>query len=407
MEILCVSNGHGEDQVAARICVALESHGVSAMALPLVGVGHAYRKPQIPVLEEAIQAMPSGGFVRMDGRNLWRDLREGLVRLTWKQIQVIWRWSRTAKAEKRLVLAVGDVVPLLFAWLPTLAGGCDFAFMATAKSEYYWRDRHGRLPRIPQPWGGSFFHPLELSLVGSRHCRCFLVRDRLTADHLGEMGLPALYLGNPMMDGLEPRGLDFGIREHEWAIALLPGSRAPEAYDNWVNLLTCAEIAQAHLPATVHFLAAMAPTLDPKILTQILQQRGWRAVSEDSPGIFMHQKGRLHLVTQGFSDCLHQSHLGLATAGTATEQLVGLGKPVIAIAGSGPQFTAQFAQDQSRLLGCSLTLIHKPAQIAQVIERIREDPDYVQLAMSNGRERMGEPGAAERIAKHLVQMLQG
>ncbi|AKV71223.1 hypothetical protein VL20_6511 [Microcystis panniformis FACHB-1757] len=43
-------------------------------------------------------------------------------------------------------------------------------------------------------------------------------------------------------------------------------------------------------------------------------------------------------------------------AGTATEQLVGLGKPAITIAGSGPQFTPHFAKLQQRLLGCSILL---------------------------------------------------
>jgi len=38
-------------------------------------------------------------------------------------------------------------------------------------------------------------------------------------------------------------------------------------------------------------------------------------------------------------------------AGTATEQFVGLGKPAIAIPGIGPQFTAAFAEAQSRHLG--------------------------------------------------------
>jgi uncharacterized protein (TIGR03492 family) len=65
VEILCISNGHGEDIIAARICIELEKLGFSAIALPLVGVGHAYTKSNIPIVEKFTQAMPSGGFVRM------------------------------------------------------------------------------------------------------------------------------------------------------------------------------------------------------------------------------------------------------------------------------------------------------------------------------------------------------
>jgi len=38
-------------------------------------------------------------------------------------------------------------------------------------------------------------------------------------------------------------------------------------------------------------------------------------------------------------------------AGTAAEQAIGLGIPVIQIEGKGPQFTKTFAEAQRRLLG--------------------------------------------------------
>ncbi|MCX5934931.1 MAG: hypothetical protein NTU99_09135, partial [Pseudanabaena sp. LacPavin_0818_WC45_MAG_42_6] len=133
MEILCISNGHGEDIIAARICIELEKLGFSAIALPLVGVGHAYTKANIPIVEKFTQAMPSGGFVRMDSRQLARDVKSGLVGLTRKQLGFVWNWSRENRRNKRLILAVGDIVPLLFAWLPSQFGGCNFAFVATAK----------------------------------------------------------------------------------------------------------------------------------------------------------------------------------------------------------------------------------------------------------------------------------
>jgi uncharacterized protein (TIGR03492 family) len=400
VEILCISNGHGEDQIAARICLECEKLGISSIALPLVGVGHAYRSPNIPIVESATQAMPSGGFVRMDGKHLIKDVRSGLLKLTWTQFQVAWQWSKK-KSQKRLILAVGDLVPLLFAWLPSLFGGCDFVFVATAKSEYFWRDRKHPLHGVKKPWGGSYFFPWERSLMSSRRCKAVFVRDKLTAEFLNQQfRLRVQYLGNPMMDGLEPKGLDFGVGTDEWAAAILPGSRPPEAYENWSGLLVSAQILARAIPHTVNFLVAIAPDLDIEILVQSLTQKGWLRLDDVT---FKVQNAKLKLIANGFNDCLHQCHLGLAMAGTATEQLVGLGKPVITIAGNGPQFTRQFAEDQARLLGCSINLVDRPAQIAEAITKILNDPDYFQLAVMNGEERMGVAGASERIAKYLAE----
>lgn len=400
MEILCISNGHGEDQIAARICIELEKLGVSVIALPLVGVGYAYRAANIPIVEEATQAMPSGGFVRMDGQHLWRDMRSGLASLSWRQLRVAWQWSRQDK-KQRLIFAVGDIVPLLFAWLPACFGGCDYAFIATAKSEYHWRDRKGKLPDVSEPWGGSVFYPWERTLMRSRHCRAAFVRDLLTAEELQKkFRLPVLYYGNPMMDGLEPKGLNLGVSEEEWTIALLPGSRAPEVYDNWVSLTIGAQIIVRSMTHKVSFLAAISDDLDMAKLTQVLQQKGWTKIDEVT---YKLQQSRLRLVTQGFGDCLHLCHLGLAMAGTATEQLVGLGKPVITVPGGGPQFTSKFAKEQAHLLGMSAILVDRPAQIGDAVTNLLNDPDYFQEAATNGRERMGEPGASKQIAQHLAE----
>ena len=401
MEILCISNGHGEDIIAARICIELEKLGFKAIALPLVGVGHAYAKANIPIVEQFTQAMPSGGFVRMDSRQLARDVKSGLVGLTRKQLGFVWKWSRDRRNGKRLILAVGDIVPLLFAWLPAKLGGCDFAFVATAKSEYYWRDRKVCLPDVKKPFGGSIFYPWERALMNSDRCKAIFVRDLLTAEILNrDFKLPAIYLGNSMMDGLEPKGIDFGIGKDEWVVAILTGSRSPEAYENWMTLMLCAQVVSRTIPHNVHFLVAIAPDLDLEIIGQSILQKGWLRLDETT---FKVQNARLILLKEGFGDCLHQCHLGLAMAGTATEQLVGLGKPVITIAGNGPQFTRKFAEEQADLLGCSINLIDKPAQVADVLHEILQDSDYFQEVVRNGEERMGQAGASERIAKYMAE----
>jgi uncharacterized protein (TIGR03492 family) len=402
MEVLCVSNGHGEDQVAVRVALELEKLGAKITALPMVGVGSAYQKANIEILTAGVQAMPSGGFVRMDSRQLAGDLRGGLLGLTRKQIGLVRAWSVKKTTQKRLVLAVGDIVPLLLAWLPTWMGGCDFSFIATAKSEYYWRDRGGKLFDRKAPWGGSVFYPWERWLISQKSCRNVYVRDRLTAEWLNQKFATGVqYLGNPMMDRLEPQNLDLDFNSDDWIVSIIPGSRAPEVFQNWDTLLQGSEILARHLPHPVHFLAAIASDLDLEKFKQILIQKGWTEISEHQ---FRHNSARLYLVNQSFSACLHLCHLGLAMAGTATEQLVGLGKPAITIAGTGPQFTRGFALDQARLLGLSVKLVDKPSQIGTVIEQMLQDPDYFQLVVENGYERMGLPGASKAIANSLFML---
>ncbi|MGQ9865957.1 MAG: lipid-A-disaccharide synthase-related protein [Pseudanabaenaceae cyanobacterium] len=393
-EILCLSNGHGEDEVGARLAVALQARGCTVQALPIVGQGDAYTKRAIACWAEFQHQPPSGGFARMGGQPLWADLRHGLIQATLKQVGAVRRFARRGG----WVVAVGDVVPLATAWW----GGGPYAFVATAKSEYYWRDEAGVLPGQRPPWGGSEFYPWERWWMGHRRCRAAFVRDRLTAQHLQQrFRLPVHGLGNPMMDDLPAGELPF--LGGEWVVVLLPGSRPPEAYRNWERLLLGVGFLLEAFPYPLRLVAALAPSLALEPLQATLQRVGWQAVDDLtyrwSGGTY------LHLVRDRFGPCLHACHFGLTAAGTATEQLVGLGKPAIALVGQGPQFNRAFALAQGRLLGPSLRVVTEPRAIAQAALAMLNDPDYFQMVMANGRERMGEPGATARIVDCLLQAM--
>ncbi len=88
------------------------------------------------------------------------------------------------------------------------------------------------------------------------------------------------------------------------------------------------------------------------------------------------------------------------------------GKPVIQIPGEGPQFTYQFAEAQTRLLGINAqTIGTKPAtpeilqQAARRVIETVQDSDYLAKCKENGPERFGPPGASERIARFLLTYL--
>jgi uncharacterized protein (TIGR03492 family) len=434
LQLLVLSNGHGEDIIAIRILQALlqQANPPNIFALPIVGEGHAYKQLDIPVIG-SVRTMPSGGFIYMDNRQLAKDVRGGLVQLTLSQIKAVRRWVNQQKklGIQQAILAVGDIVPLLFATF----SGANYAFVGTAKSEYYVRDESGLLSRQTkgakwENFSGSIYHPWERWLMSRRRCRAVFPRDSLTTEILKNWPIPACDLGNPMMDGLEPsfpteRFYTADVRQQEMSrpliVTLLPGSRAPEAYNNWQLILVALSALIAsfrerdsvfHTSGTVVFLGAIAPGLDCNILTQSLTTQGWRSHTEsplplpDSNILTFKQRNAYLVLTQNaYNDCLHLADFAIAMAGTATEQFIGLGKPAIAFPGDGPQYNPAFAEAQSRLLGPSLILVDQPGQVAQAVQSLFKNPDRLQLIADNGVLRMGKPGAARRIAECLSSSL--
>jgi uncharacterized protein (TIGR03492 family) len=406
MRLLCISNGHGEDTIAVRILQALQQQDdrLELAALPIVGEGNAYRRCGIAIAGVA-KPMPSGGFIYMDGRQFARDLRQGLLQLTWAQLQTVRQWAKQGGS----ILAVGDIVPLLFAWW----SGAPYLFVGTAKSEYHLRDEQGVLPR--STWFdrlesslSSVYLPWERSLMRHHRCKGVFPRDSLTAARLKRFNVPAFDLGNPMMDGLEPTGVDFGGVDFDSSLsltlALLPGSRMPEAYANWQTILQAVDKLLSAFPDRhLLFLAAIVPSLAIDPLQAVLEDEGWSRAAIGSPGdpvlLRVEKANASVILTSAFSDCLHQADLAIAMAGTATEQFVGLGKPAIVLPGEGPQFTPSFAEAQTRLLGISTILVETPAQVTETLRSLLEDAPRLQRIQQNGRHRMGEVGAAQRIAE--------
>jgi uncharacterized protein (TIGR03492 family) len=413
VKLLCLSNGHGEDAIAVRILQQLQRlpNPPQFAALPLVGDGIAYHQLENVTIAGPVQQMPSGGFIYMDGRQLLRDVQGGLLQLTHIQFKIIRNWAK----QGAFILAVGDIVPLLFARL----SGADYAFVGTAKSEYYLRDEQGPLSRQSwmqrwEGWSGSVYLPWERWLMSHPHCKAVFPRDRLTTETLLKWSIPAYDLGNPMMDDLQPQTPPISKSNETLTIALLPGSRPPEAYENWQRITEAVtELVEAfsggkdrQQPANLVFLAAIAPSLKNTPFGEGLSGLGWKKTGLQSDlEVEYTRKNATMILTQRFSDCLHQADLAIAMAGTATEQFVGLGKPAIALEGQGPQFTPRFAEAQSRLLGPSLILVKHPSDIPHTVRSLLSDQNRLKLIAENGQKRMGQPGAANRIAQCLMKQL--
>jgi uncharacterized protein (TIGR03492 family) len=400
MKLLVLSNGHGEDIIAVRIIEQLQNitNQLELTALPIVGQGYAYNKLNIP-LAGRVQQMPSGGFIYQGGSPLWQDLRGGLIQLTLEQLQLVRRWGSQGGS----ILAVGDIVPLFYAWWSKT----NYAFVGTAKSEYYLRDDTGWLTKTSwlEKKLGSVYLPWERWLMSRPACKAVFPRDSLTTKILQQWSIPAYDLGNPMMDGITTETKS--KNPDKLKILLLAGSRMPEALENWQQILTSvANIISTWQQKQVEFLAAIAPAFNLKPLIESAITQKWQINQETSQSITLVQNNsKLILSQKSYQNFLNQADIAIAMAGTATEQFVGLGKPAVIMPGDGPQFNYAFAEAQSRLLGCSIIMVESPEQVERAIAEVINNPQLLEQIALNGKQRLGEAGAAERIAQLLLGQL--
>lgn len=396
--ILFISNGHGEDnhtshviQTLRQLCPSLEM-----AAMPIVGEGKAYRSLDIPIIGPT-QTMPSGGFFYMKRLYLLKDFQSGLVGLTWRQLQAVLQYAPNCD----LIMATGDFISQTFAYLTKR----PFVSFISCLSALY----EGRLRLNPLLW-----HDLN-----SSRCLAVFTKDSHTAYDLQRQGLTkALLAGIPALDWLVPTGKDLHLKPDERAIALLPGSRMPEGARNFcLQLQLVVEIAKVMPESGLQFRAALIPSLMAQ-LDDIAKSQGWQLnqgiLTYSPPGSSAEESPLVEVrcYSDAFSDILCYSTLVIGMAGLAVEQAVAIGKPIIQIPGEGPQFTYQFAEAQTRLLGISAqTIGTKPAtpeilkQAAKRVVETLQDSDYLAKCKENGPERFGPPGASERIARFLLNSL--
>jgi uncharacterized protein (TIGR03492 family) len=403
--LLVLSNGHGEDLIALRVLQALHRRrpALQIAVLPLVGEGSAFAAAEAEGVLQRIgprRVLPSGGFSNQSLRGLLSDLWAGVLGLSWRQWRLVRRWGRSGDP----VLAVGDLLPLLLAW----ASGAPYGFIGTPKSDYTWASGPGRpgLPARVHRCKGSEWDPWEWALMQPGRCRLVALRDRLTARGLRRHGVAALAPGNPMMDALQPQTLPAALRERR-RLLLLGGSRMPEALGNLRRLLEALALLSPSEPLVL--LAPCGSRPAPQEWAPLLADLGYSPapLPEGLGAAAAWQRGPvLLLVGPGrFAAWAGCAELGLTAAGTATEQLVGLGIPALSLPGPGPQFKRGFAERQSRLLGGSVTVCRTPGQLARRLAVLLSSPQLRVDLGRIGRRRMGPAGGSEALAALLDQRL--
>jgi len=386
--ILLVSNGHGEAAIAGYIATAIDvkAPGTLVEHLPLVGKATDGAWP--PAVGPQTE-MPSGGLVTYgNARNMLSDIRAGLLGLSVRQFSFLCR-----QRKRDAVVAVGDVYCLalsLVARRPTV-------FVATAKSEFV----------APH---SSF----ECAIA--RRAAATFARDALTAQALQRRGVRAQWVGNLMMDGLaEPDTRALPVRADAVRFAVLPGSRrdAPDNARAAARRLRKIAAALADRGSRLQAFVSLAPSVPADEVEHALASEGLELERrETASGIVATATApasnlEVALVRGRFAELLAASDIVLGQAGTANEQAAGMGRPVIAASDPGipPQRVGWYRQRQQRLLGDALLVLpDDDGEFVRGVVQLLDDPTRIQRMAEAGRARMGDAGAAAKVAE-LVLML--
>ena len=395
--VLLLSNGHGEDLSGAKIAEALMARGIAVEALPLVGHGRPYRQAGVPVLGRTRECSTGGlGYTSLAGQ--LREIREG--QWTYLLGRLLW----LARHRKRFgrVLGVGDLLAVLGAWL----GGPGAAVYLVAYSSHY----EGRL-RLPWPCGALLRSPRIVQIWS---------RDALTAHQLSaQLGKPVVFAGNPFLDGVidaaHPSAQPPAQATHPGqSLALLPGSRMPEALHNLALMLQVV----SRLPSqNLRIQVALVSSLTAEAIEAMAAPLGWQL--DPSRSLLRRGPWQVELGWGQFAAILNRASLALASAGTASEQAVGLGKPVLQLCGRGPQFTAKFAEAQRRLLGPGVSCAAGKPGNAAVLQATADlaaqhlaglaDPEtgpaWRHQLVALGAERIGAPGGSAQIATAIMERI--
>lgn len=382
--ILMVSNGHGEDLIAANLVKEVlkkaKKEQINIGVLPIVGKGDHFQNLPVDIIGPQNE-LPSGGFARNSFINLLKDLRAGLLSSIYKQIKTL----KKSKNKYDLSVVVGDVYILL---LTGFFKGGNIIFLPTAKSEYI-----------------NSHYTVEKQIM-KKYADIVLPRDQKTKEDLVKHGVKADFFGNLMMDCFDIKKLDFNLEKNSIKIGILPGSRK-EVYQNMMDFINVIEKLERLKKVKYEFLTAVTGNFSVNKFRKKLLTLNWKVIKSANEHVRLKMQSKngysnVNIIYNGFGDVLDQAKLFMGMAGTANEQAAGMGKPVIIFPGTGAQFDYEFAADQKRLLGEGVKFVERNFKnVAYSIIELLEDDNEYQKRSEAGKKRMGDRGAIKKVSKLL------
>jgi uncharacterized protein (TIGR03492 family) len=216
-------------------------------------------------------------------------------------------------------------------------------------------------------------------------------RHSSLAQSLRQNGIDARAVGNVMMDTIPRSGFDAkALRTRPLAVTLLPGSR-----DQTVANFALQVEAILRLPEELRpdVFVALAAGIDPG---ELARHAGLTWDGTNFTGDLV-----VHAAQNALGDLVENSDVVLSQAGTATIQSLGLGRPVITFVRDGDRMK-RFT-DENRLFGESRLLVKADAgELSTMLAGLLSDDADRKRRGAIGRERIGGPGAIDKIVEELL-----
>jgi uncharacterized protein (TIGR03492 family) len=360
--LLIISNGIGEDSVGAELARRLPP-SIRAFAYPTLGSGAHYDGVCEIVGPRATLASAGSRVAR---GTIARDVRGGLLATVPPGLA----FMRRARSAYDRVLVIGDFIGV---------GGCFLTGIRNVTYVDVYKSGYGRPYLGIERW------------VIRQTCRTVFSRHPSLAESLRQSGVDARAVGNVMMDTIPRSGFDArSLRTRPLAVTLLPGSREATAENFALQVAALRKVPETLRPDV--FLA-LAGGVAPEALA-------------DASGLTWTGLGftgdlTVHAARGALGDLVENSDVVLSQAGTATIQSIGLGRPVISFIRPGDRMRRH--DDESRLFGESRLLVRNDAgEIASALTALLQDDADRARRGAIGRDRIGGPGAIDRIIETLV-----
>ncbi|MDB5537229.1 MAG: hypothetical protein JWQ65_2104 [Devosia sp.] len=373
LRYLFISNGHGEDAIAAAI-VRQMPDTVSIEAYPMIGAGNAYTGACPVVGPRATLA--SEGWRNVKG-SLRRDIATGGLRTVPPALQFL----RRVRGSYDRVVVIGDMVGVLACW-------------ATGYRDLYYLD-------VYKTGAARLYSGLERWAI-KQSCKAVFCRSDNLASSLTAIGVNARCAGNVMMDTIPHGNYDAAQRrKRSFAVTLLPGSRALTSESFALQIEALRKLDMSLCP-DVFLAIAGGVKVEDLAKAAGLRRSSTLSAESDDLGELSDGKLTVHMARGGaMGNLLAQSDIVMSQAGTATVQALGLGIPAITFL--NPRDRRSRFRDEQTLFGDARVVVPAEADaVCNALSKLLSEPAERMRLGRMGRERIGEPGAVNAIIETLV-----
>lgn len=364
--ILFISNGHGEDSIAAEIIRRLPP-SILPEAYPTLGSGRELARVAQLVGPRAELNSQGGRHRRF---SLTKDILSGGLLTITPGV----RFLRRVRKHYDHVVVIGDMVGVIGCYLAGIRGITYVDVYRTGFARGYMA--------------------VELGII-KRTCARVFSRHEALAASLRAAGVEVITAGNVMMDAIPYGQYDAKARrERQAGLLLLPGSRVDANANFALQVEALTHLRQSELP---DLFLALADGVDPHALAAGagLRYQG-PMTAEMGDGGTMTGPIAIHVGRGVLGNLIDATDIVMSQAGTATLQSIGQGRPVITV--QGPRSRASRRAEIGQMYGEARQLLPPdPAEIAMALSFLLGDPTERARRSEIGRERIGGQGAVDAI----------